>query len=97
MLLRESEPDCKYPCIPYGVIAKFNGIDVLQTQGHIKIACQTYLDKVLDGHKWQEREPGLNPIPMHNDTTYQTAIETAIPPADPGKQKELHDAHFNYR
>ena len=30
-----------------GVIAKFNRIDVLQSQGHIKISCQTYLDKVL--------------------------------------------------
>ena len=80
-----------------GVIAKFNGINVLQTRGHIKISFQTYLDKVLDIHKWQEREPGLNPIPMRNDTVYQTAIETVIPPADPGKQKELRDAHFNYR
>ena len=34
-----------------GVIAKFNGIDVLQTRSHIKISCQTYLDKVLDTHK----------------------------------------------
>ena len=80
-----------------GVIAKFNGIDVLKTRGHIKISCQTYLDKVLDSHKWQERKPGPNPIPMRNDSVYQSALETAIPPADPGKQKELHDAHFNYR
>ena len=34
---------------------------------------------------------------MHNDSTYQSAIKTAIPPAGPGKQKELHDAHFNTR
>ena len=68
-----------------GVIAKFDGIDVLQTRGHIKISCQTYLDKVLDSHKWQESEPGLNPIPMRNDSVYQSALETAIPPVDPGK------------
>ena len=80
-----------------GVIAKFNGIDVLQMRSHIKISCQTYLDKVLDGHKWQERQPGVDPIPMQNDSVYQAAIKIAIPPSDPGKQKELHDAHFNYR
>ena len=35
---------------------------------------------------------------MHNDSVYQVAsIKTAIPPSDPGKQKKLHDAHFNYR
>ena len=34
---------------------------------------------------------------MQNDNVYQSALETATPPADPGKQKELHDAHFNYR
>ena len=80
-----------------GVIAKFNRIDVLQTRGHIKISCETYLDKVLDSHKWQEREPGVNPIPIRTDSTHQSAIEISIPPVDPGKQKELHDAPFNYR
>ena len=55
------------------------------------------MTKNLDSHKWQEREPGLNPIPMRNDRVYQSAFETANPPADPGKQKELHDAHLNYR
>ena len=80
-----------------GVIAKLNDIDVLQTRSYIKISCQTYLGKALDGHKWQEREPGVDPIPMRNDSVYQAAIERAIPPLDPGKQKELHDAHFNYR
>ena len=80
-----------------GVIAKFNGIDVLQTWGHIKLSCHTYLDKVLDSHKWQERKPGVNPIPMRNDNVYQSAIETTIPPSNLSKKKELHDAHFNYR
>ena len=80
-----------------GVIANFHDIDVLQTQSHIKIFCQTYLDKVLDGHKWQEWEPGVKPIPMPNDSVYQAAMETSIPPSNPGKKKELHDTHFNYR
>ena len=79
-----------------GVIAKFNRIDVLQTKSNIKISCQTYLDKILDGHKYQEQEQGINPIHMRNDSVYQAAIETAIPSTDPGKQKELHNAHFNY-
>ena len=68
----------------------------MQTKNHIKISCQTYLNKVLDAHKWQAHKPGINPIPTGNDSVYQAAIKTDIPPADPGKQKELHDAHFNY-
>ena len=79
------------------MIAKFNGIDVLQTRGHIKIPCHKYLEKVLDSHKWQECEPGVNPISIRDGKVYQTAIKTVMPPSDPGKQKELHDAHFNYR
>ena len=79
-----------------GGIAKFNGIDVLQTRSHIKISCQTYLNKVWDSHKWQEREPGLNTIPMRKDSVFQSALETAVLPADPGKQKEPPHAHFNY-
>ena len=34
---------------------------------------------------------------MRNDNVFQSALETAIPPADPCKRKELQDAHFNYR
>ena len=35
-----------------GVIIRFNGIVVLRTKSHTKISCQqTYLEKVLDGHK----------------------------------------------
>ena len=34
---------------------------------------------------------------MCNASVFQSALETAILPADPGKQKELHDAHFKYR
>ena len=32
-----------------------------------------------------------------NESVYQTIIKPAILPEDPGKQKELHGAHFNYR
>ena len=39
----------------------------------------------------------MNPIPTHNDSVYQAAIETVNPPYDPVKQNELHDTHFNYR
>ena len=34
---------------------------------------------------------------MRNDSVYQSALERATPPADPGKKKELHDVHLNYR
>ena len=33
---------------------------------------------------------------MRNGSAYQTAIEIVVPSDDPGKQKALHDAHFNY-
>ena len=75
---------------------KFNGVDVLQTQNYIKISCQSYLDKVLDNHKWQETIQQHNPIPMRDDSKYQTELETATPPTI-AEAKALQNDHFNYR
>ena len=60
-----------------------------------EISCQIYLERVLDGHKWQEHKPGI--IPMRNDITFQVSLDLAVPPIDPAKQMEMSGAHFNYR
>ena len=85
------------PLHQLGVIEKINGIDVVQSKSFIKISCLSYLDKVLDGHNWQETESTPNPIPMRSDRTSQGMLESAELPSSPLEQKRLHDANFNYR
>ena len=79
-----------------GRITKFNGVDITQTRDYIKISCQTYIDKVLDNHQWQEKISQHNPIPMRDDSKYQTELETATPPTIE-EATALKNEHFNYR
>ena len=37
-----------------GVYQLFNGIDINQTKGYIKIGCESYIDRVLKTHGWDE-------------------------------------------
>ena len=85
------------PLHQLGGIEKFNVIDVVQSNSFIKISCLSYLDKILDGHNWQETESTPNPIPMRSDSTSQGMLESTDLPSSPTEIKRLHDAHFNYR
>lgn len=85
------------PLNQLGTIKKFNGLDIKQTKYYTKIYCESYLNKVLDAHGWQETETAQNPLPMRSESTYQAQLETATPPTTEAEQKQLQDAHFNYR
>ena len=71
-------------------------MDVQQTQDYVKISCESYLDKVLDNHEWQETITQHNPIPMKDDSKYQTELETTDLPT-PTEATALKQSHFNYR
>ena len=89
----------KYLTVPLhllGTIDKFNGVDISQTRDYIKTSCRTFLDKVLDSHGWQETITQHNPIPMKDNSAYQTKLETAAKPT-PNEAKALQETHFNYR
>ena len=79
-----------------GRITEFNGVDVTQTRDYIKISCETYINEVLDNHQWQETITQHNPIPMKDDSKYQTELETATPPTLE-EATALKNEHFNYR
>lgn len=85
------------PLNDLGIIKKFNGIDVTQAQNYVKISCESFLDKVLDHHGWQETITQRNPIPMRDDNTYQTQLEIARPPETIQEQQQLREENFNYR
>jgi hypothetical protein len=96
-IIRKVGAQLQVPLNDLGILRKFNGVDVLQTQDYSKISCETFITKVLKHHGWEETTTQHNPIPMRNDTTYQAQIEMATTPATPEEQQQLHKENFNYR
>ena len=64
---------------------------------YIKISCESFLNKVIAQHGWDETIKQHNPIPMCNDTAYQAQLETAELPTTTTEIKQLHNKFFNYR
>ena len=62
-----------------GVISRFNGVDILQSQHYIKLYNLTYIDKILQRHEWIHHEKPLqtHPTPMNSDNEYQRRLEQA--------------------
>ena len=81
-----------------GVIKRFNGVDIDQTRDYIKLSCETYIDKIVSHHGWTNEKCREFPIPMRNDSTSLTEIQTSTGPTDPKLCKELEkQMGFNYR
>jgi predicted transcriptional regulator len=70
------------PLNELGVIKRFNGLDIQQTRHYFKISCQTYIDKIVEHHEWQQEHTANLPIPMRNDSTYQANLELSYDPED---------------
>ena len=88
----------KNPLNDLGIIKRFNGIDILQTMYYIKIHCETYINKIIEHHGWQNEKAATLPIPMRTDSAYQTQLQLEDGPTDPKEQRELEQQMgFNYR
>ena len=83
-----------------GIIDRFNGIDIDQTQDYIKVHNKTLLAKILKSRKWYtdtEKQP-VNPLPMRDDNAYIKILDTAQGPVEEDKKQELEDEMgFSYR
>ena len=83
-----------------GILDRYNGVDVQQTQDYIKLSCEVYINKVAEGHPWLEDEisQGRFPIPMDAEPKFSRQMEEATPPADKKEQIALqHDMGIHYR
>jgi hypothetical protein len=72
-----------------GVIKRFNGLDIEQTRPYIKISTQTYINKIVEHHRWQLEKTANLPLPMRNDSTYQATLELSYVPDDVKEEREL--------
>ncbi len=75
------------PLNELGVIKRFNGLDIQQTRHYVKISCQTYIDKIVEHHEWQQEHTANLPIPMRNDSTYQANLKLSYGPEDVKEQQ----------
>jgi hypothetical protein len=81
-----------------GLIKRFNGMDINQTKHYVHINCQTYIDRIISHHNWQNERHSTKPIPMRNDSTYLAELELTEGPEDLTEQQALErQMGFNYR
>ena len=75
-----------------GLLTRFNGVDIDQTQKYIKISSTTYINKVLSEHDWIDTNKPCHtfPIPITAEASYSRSLEQASP------QKEIEKPLIKY-
>ena len=67
-----------------GLLTRYNGVDVDQTNSFIKIYNTRYIDKIIAGHKkWFTPSQPCHtfPVPMKSEPSYIRKLEQAVPPS----------------
>ena len=88
--------DIKYE----GLLERFNGVDIQQTDAYIKITSEKFISKIIASHNWTDQDliTSSKPVPMHTDTKYLKRIETEAGPNNEKEKKELEkDMGFSFR
>ena len=81
-----------------GTIRKFNGININQTQFFNHVHCETYINKIVKHHNWQNERIRTIPIMMRIDVDYQTRIQLEEGPKWLKERKQLNKQMiFSYR
>ena len=82
-----------------GLISRFNGVDVTQTQHYIKLSNAIYIDKILKNHPWifKEHPPAMFPLLIRSDNEYLHKIETAKPLTEEQHLQYESDIGFSYQ
>ena len=82
---------------PLGVITRFNGVDVHQTQHYIKVNNATYLKKILADKKCTDAPTHNLPLSMSKDSNYNMEIKSAAPLEDRELCQTEKKFGFTYR
>ena len=88
------------PMKKLGVVTRYNGVDINQTSDYIKIHSTTYLKKILENHDWNNDKEKCHvaPIPMKEDASYQTILDTTPVPTNDIEREQLeNDMGYSYR
>jgi hypothetical protein len=85
----------------YGLLHRYNGLDVHQTNHYIKISCETYIQRVLQTHGWESPGPKEtdrpDSVPLHPDVASKLA-QLSGPDEGTIEYQQLADSmKFSYR
>jgi hypothetical protein len=83
-----------------GKLDQYNGVDIIQGRDYIKLNNPTYLQKIIDEHKWMIDESNTPqfPLPMLDDKQYIQSLDTVQAPTSKIDKIKLQvDMNFNYR
>jgi len=76
----------------------YNGVNIDQTRHYVKLSCESYIEKIVQHHGWQDEYSANVPIPMRGDSKYLRDIQEAIGPDDDRDKKNLEtQMGFSYR
>ncbi len=81
-----------------GLLLRFNGIDVEQTNEYIRIHCNTYISKILKTKPFDLTITSNKPVPMTSDPEVIRTIDSSVgPQTEKERQKLEREMGFKYR
>ncbi|KAL7544254.1 LOW QUALITY PROTEIN: hypothetical protein ACHAWF_007634, partial [Thalassiosira exigua] len=90
-----------FPLKRMGLVTMFNGLDIQPIRYFIKVSCETYIDKIMEGHlvKWMTtRDIPNRPTPLPTAQSFMRAYLGAKGNPDPKHQEALAtEMGFKYR
>jgi hypothetical protein len=84
-----------------GVGIRYNGVDLHQTRDYIKLSCETYINRVLQTHDWEQpnakESDRFDTVPMSADTA--AALMLSDGPVEGSREHSdlERDVGFSYR
>jgi hypothetical protein len=81
-----------------GLVTRFNGVDINQTQHYVKIHAKKYLTKMLQSHGWLDDKPTHGTTPFPSDPASLTKLlHGPRPNTDIEREQLQQEFGFKYR
>ena len=99
-LIMEISKYLKAPLKMLGIVDRFNGIQIEQTNTYVKLHNEQYIEKILHKHGWlnDKYKSVSRPIPMRYESKYIHDLETSKGPVEAEEKQALeHKMKFSYR
>ena len=99
-LISEISTYLKAPLKVLGIVDRFNGIQIDQTQTYVKLHNQQYIEKILNNHGWlnDKYKSVSRPVPMRYESKYVHELETTKGPENEKEKLKLEETmKFSYR
>ena len=81
-----------------GTVRKFNGVNIDRTRDFNHFHCQTYIERIVSHHGWENETLRSRPAPMKTNNKYLADIQLHEGPKDQYEARKLQKKMgFNYR